>query len=243
MDYTGKIVLVTGGANGIGETISRAYVQAGATVVIADIDEAKGQILAQEERIIFYALDLTKETAIQGLFRFLAETYRKIDILINNAGKSCFKPIETLSVEEWDEVLHLNLRASFITAQEFAKLHRQGTYGRIINIASTRYLMSEPHSEAYAASKGGLVALTHALALSLSSKELTVNAISPGWIETRSYENLTAADHGQHPAGRVGRPEDIAQACLFLSDAENSFITGQNLVIDGGMTKKMIYME
>ena len=87
------------------------------------------------------------------------------------------------------------------------------------------------------------MALTHALALSLSSKELTVNAISPGWIETRSYEKLTAADHGQHPAGRVGRPEDIAQACLFLSDAENSFITGQNLVIDGGMTKKMIYME
>ena len=93
MDYTGKIVLVTGGANGIGETISRAYVQAGATVVIADIDEAKGQMLAQEERITFYALDLTKATAIKGLFRFLAETYRKIDILINNAGKGCFKPL------------------------------------------------------------------------------------------------------------------------------------------------------
>ncbi len=103
--------------------------------------------------------------------------------------------------------------------------------------------MSEPHSEVYAASKGGLVSLTHALTLSLSSKELTVNAISPGWIETRSYESLTAADHRQHPAGRVGRPEDIAQACLFLSDEKNSFITGENLVIDGGMTKKMIYAE
>lgn len=249
MDYTGKVVLVTGGANGIGEAISRAYVQAGATVVIADIDEAKGRLMEQEGKtdyagqIIFYALDLKDAASVRELFRFLAATYQKLDILVNNAGKGCFKPLATLTLEEWDEILHLNLRAAFLTAQEFAKLYRQGTYGRIINIASTRYLMSEPHSEVYAASKGGLVSLTHALALSLSSKELTVNAISPGWIETRSYESLTAADHGQHPAGRVGRPEDIAQACLFLSDEKNSFITGENLVIDGGMTKKMIYAE
>ena len=249
MDYRARVVLVTGGANGIGEVISRTYAQEGATVVIADIDEVKGRLLEQEGktdyagRITFYPLDLTKATSIRELFHFLAETYQKLDILVNNAGKGCFKPLEILTLEEWDEILHLNLRAAFVASQEFAKLRRQGTYGRIINIASTRYLMSEPHSEAYAASKGGLVSLTHALALSLSSKEFTVNAISPGWIETHSYKNLTAADHGQHPARRVGRPEDIAQACLFLSDEKNSFITGENLVIDGGMTKKMIYSE
>jgi NAD(P)-dependent dehydrogenase (short-subunit alcohol dehydrogenase family) len=103
--------------------------------------------------------------------------------------------------------------------------------------------MSEPNSEAYAASKGGIVALTHALALSLSAKNFTVNAISPGWIENNHYEKLSVEDHGQHPSKRVGKPEDIARACIFLADDQNDFITGQNIVIDGGMTKKMIYIE
>ena len=115
--------------------------------------------------------------------------------------------------------------------------------GSIVNIASTRALMSEPNTELYAASKGGIVALTHALAASFADDYITVNAISPGWIETGDYSLLTEADHEQHFSKRVGKPEDIARACLFLTDDNNDFITGTNMVIDGGMTKKMIYAE
>lgn len=114
--------------------------------------------------------------------------------------------------------------------------------GSIINIASTRAFMSEPNSEAYAASKGGIIALTHALAVSFAPDHIQVNAISPGWIETGDYGQLREIDHLQHPAGRVGRPDDIARACLYLTSEGNDFITGANLVIDGGMTRKMIYV-
>ncbi len=112
-----------------------------------------------------------------------------------------------------------------------------------MNIASTRAIMSEPNSEGYAATKGGIVAVTHALAASLSDDRITVNAISPGWIETGDYSNLRGADHEQHLSKRVGKPEDIARACLYLTSKENDFVTGVNLVIDGGMTRKMIYEE
>ena len=248
MDYTGKIVLVTGGASGIGRAISQAFLVAGATTVIADIDEKTGESIVtqwkkQDFKASFYKIDLTDVLAIRGMFADLICEHEKIDILVNNAGKGCFKPLAELAIEEWDAVINLNLRAAFVTAQEYAKHHKSGSYGRIINIASTRYLMSEPNSEAYAASKGGIVSLTHALALSLSAEKCTVNSISPGWIENKNYEKLRTEDHTQHPAKRVGKPEDIARACLFLADEQNDFITAQNIVIDGGMTKKMIYLD
>lgn len=248
MRYDEKVVLVTGGANGIGRTISQEFLVAGATVIIADIDEKNGESLYDEwnqqgYKVVFYKIDLTDVSAIRMMFKDIIMNHKKVDILINNAGKGIFKPIHDLKIEEWDEVIHLNLRASFVTAQEFAKYHKINSYGRIINISSTRYLISEPNSEAYAASKGGIVALTHALALSLSSKDFTVNAISPGWIENNNYLELTIDDHQQHPSKRVGKPGDIARACLFLADERNDFITGQNIIIDGGMTKKMIYIE
>ncbi len=180
-------------------------------------------------------------SAIRKMFKNMVCRYGKIDVLVNNAGKGIFKPLQELSVEDWDEVINLNLRAAFLSSQQFAKYHEPNRYGRIINIASTRYLMSEPNSEAYAASKGGIVSLTHALALSLSGEQITVNAVSPGWIANQHYEQLSSADHSQHPSKRVGKLADIARACLFLADERNYFITGQNIVIDGGMTKKMIY--
>ena len=122
-------------------------------------------------------------------------------------------------------------------------MRRNKDGGAIVNIASTRAIMSEPHSEAYAATKGGIVALTHALATSFSEDRITVNAISPGWIETGDYSKLSKADHEQHLSQRVGKPEDIARACLYLTAKENDFVTGINLVVDGGMTRKMIYVE
>jgi NAD(P)-dependent dehydrogenase (short-subunit alcohol dehydrogenase family) len=248
VNYTGKVVLVTGGANGIGKAIGREYLALGSTVIIADIDEKNGKALVHEYvrdgyKAIFYRIDLKEVSAIREMFKSIIKNHQKIDILINNAGKGIFKSIHELTMEEWDEVINLNLRAAFVTAQEFAKYYKTNEYGRIINIASTRYLMSEPNSEAYAASKGGIVSLTHALALSLSAENMTVNAISPGWIQNNNYETLTENDHKQHPSQRVGKPEDIARTCVFLTDDKNDFITGQNFVVDGGMTKKMIYVE
>lgn len=248
MDYNNKVVLVTGGANGIGKVIGHEYFKLGATVIIADIDEENGKALVNEyeenmQKIHFYKIDLLNSLAIRDMFTDIIDKYQKIDILINNAGKGIFKPIYELTIEEWDEIINLNLRATFIASQEFVKNFQGKDYGRIINISSTRYLMSEPNSEAYAASKGGIVSLTHALALSLSDENITVNAISPGWIKNKNYEMLTESDHSQHPSKRVGKPEDISRACLFLTDDKNDFINGQNIVIDGGMTKKMIYVE
>ena len=151
-----------------------------------------------------------------------------------------------MSVEEFDRSLQINLRPAFITSRMLA-IHRENQqeknpYGRIINLCSTRYLMSEPGTEAYAASKGGIYSLTHALAISLAKYHITVNSISPGWIENYHYDTLTEADHLQHPSLRVGNPDDIARMCLFLCDEKNDFINGENIVIDGGMTRKMMYV-
>ena len=212
-------VFVTGGAEGIGKAIVRAFRSAGHRVAFCDRNEAAG-----------------KETE-----------WGDIDIIINNAGISCFSPITETGVEDFDRILSVNLRPVFITSRRLA-IHRQSQeapnpFGRIVNICSTRYLMSEPGSEGYAASKGGIYSLTHALALSLAQWHITVNSISPGWIETRDYEQLRPEDHAQHPSGRVGKPEDIARLCLFICQEENDFMNGENVTIDGGMTKKMIYIE
>lgn len=248
MDYSNKVVLVTGAANGIGKVIARKYLKLGATVILSDIDQ-QGGIALQEAyknqgyKALFYKIDLSDAQKIIKMFKEIISNYKKVDILINNAGISEFKSLYDITIDEFDKVINVNLRAAFITSQEFAKYNRGTDYGRIINMSSTRYLMSEPNSEAYAASKGGIVSLTHALALSLSNEKITVNCISPGWIQNSNYESLNGEDHRQHPSGRVGKPEDIARACLFLTDEKNDFINGENIVIDGGMTKKMIYVE
>jgi NAD(P)-dependent dehydrogenase (short-subunit alcohol dehydrogenase family) len=248
MNFKDKVVLITGGAKGIGKEIAKAYAKEGARVIIADLDyeagiKAEEHYSAQGLDVVFYAIDLKKPDLIVTMFGFIMNKYGKIDILINNAGLSRFKSIYETTIEEWDEILNVNLRAIFVASKEFAIHMRNKGGGRIVNISSTRYLMSEPGSEAYAASKGGIVSLTHALALSLSKDKITVNCISPGWIETRDYDGLREIDHKQHPSMRVGRPEDIANACLFLTSNHNDFINGQNIIIDGGMTKKMIYEQ
>lgn len=245
-----KVVFVTGGANGIGKAIVSLFCKNGGDVIFCDIDENAGKQLCSKlspYKCSFIKVDISDAIALEQAMNGIIKEKGNIDILINNAGVSPFNSILDFSVEDFDKVLDTNLRSVFITARTLAK-HRDtnpqlNTYGRIINMASTRYLMSEPNSEAYAASKGGIVPLTHALAVSLSKYSITVNCISPGWIETGDYEALTSTDHNQHPSGRVGIPNDIAQMCLFLSDPDNNFINGQNFVVDGGMTKKMIYEE
>ncbi len=240
-------VFVTGGAEGIGKSIVEAFCQAGNQVAFCDINEVTGQQTAKETGAIFYQVDASDKDALENCMQQILKDWGDIDIIINNVGISKFSPITETNVEDFDKILSVNLRAAFITSRLLA-IHRKAQsspnpYGRIINICSTRYLMSEPGSEGYAASKGGIHSLTHALALSLSEYNITVNSIAPGWIQNHDYDQLRPEDHSQHPSRRVGKPEDIARMCLFLCQEENDFINGENMTIDGGMTKKMIYVE
>lgn len=249
MSFENKVVVVTGAAQGIGQGIARMFANRGARVVIADVDADKGTAtvsrIRQEGGIaLFVPCDVRSEEEIQKLMAATVEEYGTIDILINNAGVSRFKSPFELTVDEWDDVLNTNARSCFLTSREAVKIMKsQGKKGSIVNISSTRAMMSEPNSEAYAASKGAILALSHAMAISLGKEGIRVNSISPGWIQTQDYEALSTIDHEQHPAGRVGTPEDVARTCLYLTDPDNSFITGTNVVLDGGMTRKMMYEE
>lgn len=244
-----SVVVVTGGAQGIGEGIVRAYAQRGAKVVIADVNVELGHQLAQEcneqgYSALFVEADVSKEQDIVALMQQTIQHFGTITILINNAGKFEHVSPYDITVAQWHNLLQTNLTSVLFCSREAAKIMRTNELGgSIVSLASTRAFMSEPYSEAYAASKGGIVALTHALARSFGPDNITVNCISPGWIETGDYEQLRAIDHEQHLVGRVGVPEDIAQACLYLTNPANRFVTGINITVDGGMTKKMIYEE
>lgn len=245
-----KTVFVTGGANGIGRAIVMAFCYAGADVFFCDMDKTAGKQLCEEladYSCTYIYADVAVVSNLQNALNSVLNQKGDVDILINNVGISKFGSILDVSVEDFERVLDINLRSVFVTskilAQHRSRKESENAYGRIINMSSTRYLMSEPDTEAYAASKGGIVSLTHALAVSLSKYNITVNCISPGWIDTGHYGELKETDHRQHLSGRVGIPEDIAQLCLFLCEPANNFINGQNIVVDGGMTKKMIYAE
>ena len=247
MGFSGKVVIVTGAGRGIGKCIAMTYASQGARVVIAEKDPSiceatVGSIREFGGEAIFCPTDVTKPEDIARLMQSVDEAYHRVDILINNAGIGITKSPYDLSLDEWDLVINTNLRGAFLCSREAARIMRRQRKGAIVNIASTRAFMSEPNTEAYAATKGGLIALTHALAVSLGPDHIRVNAISPGWIETGDYSDLREIDHLQHPAGQVGRPDDIARACLYLTNDENDFITGANIVIDGGMTRKMVYV-
>lgn len=245
-----KVVLITGGSNGIGRSIVTLFCEKGADVIFCDVDDVAGQSLCEslsQYKCSYVNVDISDFKALEWATNNVIVEKGNIDVIINNAGVSVFDSILNTTVYDFDKVLDINLRPIFITAKVLAK-HRDdnpklNTYGRIINMSSTRHLMSEPNSESYAASKGAIVSLTHALSISLSKYNIIVNCISPGWIETGNYDILRSEDHDQHPSGRVGKPNDIARACLFLCQPGNDFINGQNIVIDGGMTKKMIYKD
>ena len=247
MNYKGKVVIITGAGKGIGCQLALRYANEGASVILAEIDlktgrETENLISGNGGNALFVKTDVSDHNDIEELFKVVSSKFKRCDILINNAGISIWKSPLDLSVNEWDKVINTNLRSTFLCSREAAKLMKENGGGSIINIASTRAFMSEPGSEAYAATKGGIVALTHALAASFAEYNIRVNCISPGWIETGDYSKLSEADHKQHFSGRVGRPEDIAKACFYLTAPENEFTNGTNIIIDGGMTRKMIYI-
>lgn len=241
-----KRVFITGGALGIGRALVQTFTAAGCRVAFCDTNEEAAQTLVEQTNARFFTVDVRDKISLESCMQQLFTEWGDLDVVINNVGVGNFASITENTVEAFDEVLAINLRPVFITARLLA-IHRKQQqcgkqYGRIINLCSTRYLMSEPGTEGYSASKGGIYSLTHALAVSLSEFGITVNCISPGWVENYHYDTLTVGDHEQHPSGRVGKPEDIARMCLFLCQEENNFINGENITIDGGMTKKMIYV-
>lgn len=247
-----RTAVVTGGAQGIGRIVADALREAGYRVAVWDHDaEAVAEESvrhAGEKGYLALGCDVSSEESI-GLA--VAETLRqmeRIDLLVNNAAIHANKPMADLDPGEWRHVIGVNLTGPFLctrACETELRRHR----GAVVNMCSTRAFQSEPHTEAYSASKGGVLALTHALAISLGP-EVRVNCISPGWIDVSAVRKKSAArqeelhdrDHAQHPAGRVGTPLDIARMVLFLADPQNGFITGQNFIVDGGMTRKMIYL-
>lgn len=243
--------VVTGGAQGIGKAISAALIARGLHVVMLDVNREAGRAAERELSGATQALFVRGDAADERAVRAAISAARRLGPLraaVANAGISIPKPVTKLSLREWNRVLGVNLSGGFLLAKHAAAQLRRER-GAMVLIASTRALMSEPDWEAYGASKGGVVALTHALALSLGP-DVRVNCVSPGWIATDAWQapsrrktpKLSTQDHAQHPAGRVGRPEDIAAAVSYLLSEEAGFVTGANLVIDGGMTRKMIYV-
>ena len=238
-----RVALVTGAAHGIGRATTRQLLDEGWLVGAVDLSGAQLERVygKQVRRVALIEGDIGDEPTAKTAVTTTIERFGQLDGVVSNAGMMIRKPIRQLTIAEWRRVLDVNLTGAFLLAKAAEKPLRQMS-GAFVSIASTRAAMSEPDTEAYSASKGGLVALTHALAMSLAP--VRVNCVSPGWIATQDYNKLRRKDHAQHPAGRVGKPEDIAEIVAYLLDGERSgFVTGANFTVDGGMTRKMIYEE
>ncbi len=233
----GRVALVTGGAHGIGAGIAARLAKDRWRVVVADI---KNGAAPSHPSFRFERADIGDEAEVGALVDGIAAQEGRLDALVCNAGIMIRKPLAELSLAEWSRVIATNLTSTFLLVRAAAPMLRAAK-GAVVTIASTRAHMSEPNTESYSASKGGLVALTHSLAISLGP-DVRVNCISPGWIDVRG-EALRPEDHAQHPAGRVGRVEDIAALAAYLVGPDSGFITGAEFVVDGGMTRKMIYAE
>ncbi len=248
MSTSGKapVAIVTGAARGIGRAIALRLLREGWCLGALDLPgSGLSRSYARHTRqAALIEGDVGSEQTAPRAVHNVLDRFGRLDALVSNAGIMVRKPLRQLTLSEWRKVLDTNLTAAFLFARAAEKPLR-ASRGAIVTIASTRALMSEPSTESYSASKGGLVALTHALAMSLAP-EVRVNCISPGWIVVRREEEqkLRRKDHLQHPAGRAGRPEDIAEMVVFLLDGSRSgFVTGANFVVDGGMTRKMLYEE
>lgn len=223
--FQNRVVVVTGGAKGIGKTIADEFHRAGAHVCVIDLLEND-----------YFVGDLADQTVLDAFADKVIADYGRVDVLVNNA-LPLMKGIDECTYEQFNYALRVGVTAPFYLTKRFAPYFAPGA--SVINISSSRDRMSQPQTESYTAAKGGISALTHALAVSLAGK-VRVNSVSPGWIDT-DFTEYDGADATQHPAGRVGNPLDIANMVLFLCSDKAGFITGENICIDGGMTRQMIY--
>lgn len=238
-----KVCVITGAANGIGKSIAEAFHKEGAAIAFIDTDSDNGQVLLDEisdenSKHYFYHGSVGIEENLRKFIDQVVKRYGRVDYLVNNACYSNKGLLSGCSYEEFNEVLRVGVTAPYYLTMLLKDYFNEGA--SIVNISSTRANMSHKDTESYSAAKGGISSLTHAMAMSLSGTA-RVNSISPGWIDTTNAEDFTESDKLQHPSQRVGIPEDIARVVLFLCDPKSDFINGENITVDGGMSKKMIY--
>lgn len=249
MNFKDKVCVITGGANGIGLCLVKEFAGNGTKVAFVDMDRKAGvQTLARIKSnggdALFYHGDISEKAVLEGFSNEVINVFGKIDYLINNACLTRKGILTGCGYDDFNYVLQVGVTAPYMLSKLFMDYFTEG--GAIVNIASTRAFMSQMDTESYSAAKGGISALTHALAISLAGR-VRVNSISPGWIDVSANfdanytDKHSESDKLQHPAHRVGKPMDIARAVMFLCNEENSFITGENITVDGGMTKQMIY--
>lgn len=238
-----KVAVITGGSNGIGKNIVETFLREGAKVYFIDIDKESANKLLQiykNDNLSYYCGDISSEDIIKDFVKKVLSKYNKIDYLINNACISKGGILSDCSYEDFNYVLKIGVSAPYMLSKSFMNNFNEN--GAIVNISSTRAYMSQANTESYTAAKGGISALTHALSISLAGK-VRVNSISPGWIETDDKAKHSKEDKLQHPAGRVGKVSDISNMVMFLCSEKASFITGEDIKIDGGMSKLMIYND
>jgi NAD(P)-dependent dehydrogenase (short-subunit alcohol dehydrogenase family) len=242
-----QVAIVTGGAKGVGAGIVAAFVAEGAAVVIADRDaEAAARLIEQlGNAVSFTSTDVSSGEAVQNLIDVTVERFGRLDIVVNNAGYHISKPVEHTTEEEWDYLIDTNLKSTFLCCK-YAIPHLRQTKGRIINISSMVGLVGQRDAGAYAASKGGQIAMTKNMALDLAADGVRVNAICPGWVATPLVEDWFGQQpepeaarqyiYGVHPLGRIAGIDELGRAAVFLASEDSSFVTGTALEVDGGVT-------
>lgn len=242
MKLKGKVAVVTGGASGIGEFTARAMVNEGAKVVIADMNDELGFKLVKElnENAIYVHVNVTNEADVEKMIATAVSTFGQVDILVNNAGIGSLSPTADQSLEDWRKLLAVNLDGVFLAAKHAIKAMQKSGGGSIVNIASILGHVGQAQTAAYAASKGGVVNFTRAIAVEYAKENIRVNAVCPGYINTPLLDQLdeNMKNHliSLHPIGRLGKSEEVAKAILFLASDDASFVTGANLLVDGGYT-------
>jgi NAD(P)-dependent dehydrogenase (short-subunit alcohol dehydrogenase family) len=255
-DFTGSVVVVTGGANGIGRAICQGFARAGANVLCIDVNNAAGSELAAADNspgtIVFYEGDVGKAKACQGAIETAITLWGRLDVICNNAGiqpKSSYLPVHELTEEMWDRILDVNLKSTYLMCHYGIPHLKERGGGSIINTASVQGMASAHLVSAYAASKGGLISLTRQLALDYGPDNIRVLGVAPGTIDTgmpHAYEPLSPEEHDKrrgewgavHPLKRIGQPEEIARVVMFLASDHASFMTGETVCVDGGLMAK-----